>query len=186
MMLKKGSIPRKDAEAAAWGDNFVTQLTANATQWAIPTGEITDLKTALTNYKTYLAQAESPARTKIVVAQKNATRARFEEKAREMINFRLKNPIITDSQLTALGVHVPDRTPSRIPAPTSCPDILLEVLDVRRLLLHTRYAHAARTPLLGCRSPENCFRGRLPAKRTGRKRPLERNRKYGNPVKIYS
>jgi hypothetical protein len=135
-MANGTSIPRKDAEVAPWGDNFVTQLTANAQQWGIPSEEITDLKTELTSYKTYLAVVESPARTKIAVAQKNATRARFEEKARTMINFRLKNPVITDSQLTALGVHVPDRSPSRISDPKTRPEHWLEVLDVRRISVH--------------------------------------------------
>jgi hypothetical protein len=135
-MDSKGSIPRKDAEVAPWGDNFVTQLTANAAQWGIPNGEITDLKTDLTDFKTYLAVVESPARTKIAVAQKNATRDRFKEKARTMINFRLKNPVITDSQLTALGVHVHDRTQSNIADPKTRPEHWLEVLDVRRISVH--------------------------------------------------
>jgi hypothetical protein len=126
-------IPRKDSVLAPWAENFVTQVVANATAWTIPTSEVNELKTALTDFETFYAKAESPARSKIVVSQKNAKRKILKDKIRTMANFRLQNPIITDSQRVALGLHVHDTTPSRIEPPKDQVDLTLEIAGRREV-----------------------------------------------------
>jgi hypothetical protein len=91
------------------------------------------LRTANDSFAALQKQADSPAKNSIVVAEKNAARKMLEGIIRTLAGFRLKNPIITDAERIALGLHVRDTTPSNIPAPTTRPEIDLDVLDFRRL-----------------------------------------------------
>ncbi|MDR0768676.1 MAG: hypothetical protein LBE71_02040 [Dysgonamonadaceae bacterium] len=126
-------IPQKDSELVAWSANFTTQVAAGASAWSIPGGEVTALQTANSNFATLHAKADSPAKTSIIVAEKNTARKTLIAKIRGLVNFRLKNPVITDAQRVALGLHVRDTTPSHILAPTTHPELNIDVLDFRRL-----------------------------------------------------
>ncbi|MDR2765257.1 MAG: hypothetical protein LBB90_09550 [Tannerella sp.] len=126
-------IPKKDSELVPWGANFTGQVAANAGQWDIPSNEVTELQTANTAFATLQAQADSPAKNAIIVAEKNAARKTLVAKIRELAGFRLKNPVITDAQRIALGLHVHDTKPSNIPAPKSRPELDIDVVDFRRL-----------------------------------------------------
>jgi hypothetical protein len=126
-------IPQKDSELAPWSANFTAQVVANATTWAIPTNEVTRLQTANTSFAALHAKADSPAKTSIIVAEKNAARKTLVAEIRALADFRLKNPIITNAQRIALGLHVRDNTPTTIPVPKSRPELDIDVVDFRRL-----------------------------------------------------
>ena len=133
MSIKSDYIPKKDAELAPWSANFTAEVTANADTWGIPSGEVSALQTASTAFATLQAKADSPARTAIIVAEKNAARHTLETKIRELARFRLKNPVITDAQRIALGLHVRDTTYTTIPVPKTRPELDIDVADFRRL-----------------------------------------------------
>jgi hypothetical protein len=126
-------IPKKDAELVAWSTNFAMQIAENISAWEISEQEASDLQDATTAFATLHAQADSPAKTTVIVAEKNAARTTLIGRIRGLVNFRLKNPVITDAQRIAMGLHVHDTTPTTIPAPTTRPELSIEVLDVRRL-----------------------------------------------------
>ncbi|MDR2120815.1 MAG: hypothetical protein LBP64_08070 [Tannerella sp.] len=132
-MTRKDYLSRKDSELVIWGDNFVNLANTNATAWGIPKDEITALQTAQTEFKTLQAKADSPAKTSIIVAEKNASRKRLVTKIRAMVDFRMKNPVITDAQRIALGLHVQDKTHTPIPAPHASPALRLTVQALRRI-----------------------------------------------------
>jgi hypothetical protein len=129
----KDYIPHQDAELVAWSANFTGQVAANAPIWEIPPHEVTDLQTADAAFAALHAQADSPAKNAIIVAEKNAAREVLVAKIRALVGFRLKNPVITDAQRIALGLHVRDTTPSPIPVPHTRPELDIDVLDFRRL-----------------------------------------------------
>jgi hypothetical protein len=126
-------IPKKDSELVPWSANFTAQVAANASAWGIPSNEVSALQTANTAFATLQAKADSPAKTSIIVAEKNTARKTLVAKIRELAGFRLKNPVITRAQRIALGLHVRDTTPSNIPVPKSRPELDIDVLDFRRL-----------------------------------------------------
>jgi hypothetical protein len=132
-MANRDYLPRKDSELVAWSANFDTVLAANAQAWEIPSQEVSDLKNAADTFATLHAQADSPAKNAVIVAEKNAARKVLTEKIRTMVNFRLKNPVITDAQRISLGLHVRDTTYTPIPIPATRPELDIIVLDVRRL-----------------------------------------------------
>jgi hypothetical protein len=126
-------IPRKDTELVSWGANFGTQVTNNAPAWGIPIDEVTDLQTAITSFTALQAQADSPSKTAIIVAEKDAARETLVKKIRAMVNFRLKNPIITDAERIAMGLHVRDTKPTTVQVPKTRPELDIDVVDFRRL-----------------------------------------------------
>lgn len=126
-------IPEKDSELVPWSANFTTLVAANATAWDIPAAEVTDLQNATDSFAALQKQADSPARNAIIVAEKNVARKTLEAKIRALAGFRLKNPIITNAERIALGLHVRDTTQTTIPAPTSRPELDIDVVDFRRL-----------------------------------------------------
>ncbi|MDR0753951.1 MAG: hypothetical protein LBF04_01010 [Prevotellaceae bacterium] len=129
----KDYIPYRDSELAAWSANFTAQISANAAAWEIPRDDVSELQTLTDAFATLHAQADSPAKNSIIVTEKNAARKALEAKIRSLVGFRLKNPVITDAERIAMGLHVRDTTPTPVPVPTSRPEIDLDVLDVRRL-----------------------------------------------------
>jgi hypothetical protein len=126
-------IPKKDSELVAWSANFTAQIVANAPTWEIPYNEVNDLQTADAAFAALHAQADSPTKNSVIVAEKDAARKVLKAKIRDLVGFRLKNPIITDAQRIAMGLHVHDTTPTNIPVPTTRPEIDIDVLDFRRL-----------------------------------------------------
>jgi hypothetical protein len=126
-------IPKKDSELVSWSANFTSKVAANATKWGILPEEVAELQDANDSFATLQKQADSPAKNSIVVAEKNAARKTLEGIIRTLAGFRLKNPIITDAERIAMGLHVHDATPSTIPAPHTRPELDIDVLDFRRL-----------------------------------------------------
>jgi hypothetical protein len=126
-------IPQKDSELVAWSTNFTTEVVIHAPAWDIPSDEVSDLQIANTTFATLHAKADSPAKNSIIVAEKNAARKTLVTMIRALADFRLRNPIITDAQRIALGLHVRDTTPTTIDVPKNRPELNIDVLDVRRL-----------------------------------------------------
>ncbi|MDR1371863.1 MAG: hypothetical protein LBJ17_01870 [Dysgonamonadaceae bacterium] len=135
-MKRHDFIPKKDSELVAWAINFCAQIIANAIRWLIPQPEVDELMENCDRFCKLHDRADSPAKNAIIVAEKNAARKTLVTNIRALANFRLKNPIITDAERIAMGLHVHDATPSSIPVPTTRPVILLKVLDVRRISAH--------------------------------------------------
>ncbi|MDR3351340.1 MAG: hypothetical protein LBN98_06865 [Prevotellaceae bacterium] len=126
-------IPQKDAELAAWSANFTAQVITNAPAWGISEDEVAELQNASNAFAALHAQADSPAKTAVIVAEKNAVRKTLVAKIRAIAGFRLKNPVLTGAQRTALGLHVRDTAPTTIPPPVTRPEPDIDVVDVRRL-----------------------------------------------------
>jgi hypothetical protein len=135
-MTKKGYLPQKDAEIVAWSDNFSVQVSANAAKWEIPEAEVKALTTAKNAFATLHSQVDSPNRTPVIVAEKNTARKELIGIIRTLVDFRLKNPVITDAQRIALGLHVRDTTHTPVPVPATRPELYIDVLDVRRLSIN--------------------------------------------------
>ncbi|MDR3198243.1 MAG: hypothetical protein LBU34_10290 [Planctomycetaceae bacterium] len=128
-------LPRRDSELVAWGTNFTGQINLHLTEWSIPSDEYYALNTALQNFVHLHMQVDSPAKTHTLVIEKDAARKEFERLVRGLVDFRLKNPIITDAQRSDLGLPIHDRKPTPIPKPKTHPDFVILVNDLRQLLV---------------------------------------------------
>jgi hypothetical protein len=133
MSISLDYLPRKDSELFMWTTNFTTVVAANASAWGIPSNEVSNLQNANNAFGLLLTKADSPEKTPYIIAQKNTARETLENIIRELVGFRLRNPIITDAQRVLLGLHVHDTTRTPVPVPTTHPEFNIEVFDVRRL-----------------------------------------------------
>jgi hypothetical protein len=133
---KTDYLPKRDSELAAWSNNFTEQVELHATEMEIPPDEVATLRTANDNFQTLHLQADSPQKNSIIVAEKEAAKKVLMETIRGLVGFRLKNPVITDVQRIAMGLHVRDTTPTRIPVPSTRPEVSLAVADIREIVVN--------------------------------------------------
>ena len=133
MSVKSDYIPKKDSELVSWSANFTSQVSANATAWGIPPDEVTSLQAASDTFAELQKQTDSPAKTAVIVAQKNDARKNLTGIVRTLAGFRLKNPVIADAERIALGLHVRDTTYTTVEAPKTRPELDINVVDFRRL-----------------------------------------------------
>ncbi|MDR1644755.1 MAG: hypothetical protein LBS05_02865 [Tannerellaceae bacterium] len=133
MANQKDYLPYSDKDLSYWVTNFYTKIEVKAQAWAIPTAEVEAVGSAFSQFANFLAEAESPDRTPVIVAKKNAARKTLTGLIRTMVRFRLNNPILTDADRIDLGLHVRDTTYTPVPVPETRPELDIKVLDVRRL-----------------------------------------------------
>jgi hypothetical protein len=137
-MPNKPYLPRKDSELLTWLENFISQIIIHANEWDIPQQEIDALKEYLNRFESLYSITNSPLRTSIAVSQKNQARQEILTLVRRMIDFRLRNPVITDDQLVAMGLNVKDKIRTPVPPPTGHPQVYISVVDARRIKIFFR------------------------------------------------
>jgi hypothetical protein len=133
MAITVDYIPTKDVDLATWCANFTKHVTENAVLWSIPPEEVSELQTLSNSFIELQAQADSPSRNAIIVTNKKGARVKLVAKIRKLSSFRLKNPVITDAQRIAMGLHVHKTKYTKMSAPPTRPEIEFEVRDIRRL-----------------------------------------------------
>jgi hypothetical protein len=136
--MTKDYVPQSDSKLVDWSANFCTKVSEKAPIWGVPYEEITVVQNASSLFASLHVQADSPSKTSVIVTAKNAARKDLVEKIRAMVNFRLKNPIITDAERIELGLHVHDTKPSTIKPPHTRPELDIDVVDFRRLAVNFR------------------------------------------------
>jgi hypothetical protein len=136
--MGKHYLPWKEGELALWSKRFVEELNNYAGLWNIPQNELNDLNIIVQEYNDYYKIIESPLRTKVDIVKKNVAKAEMLRQIRLMVNFRLRNPIITDDQRITLGLVIrrPKGTP--IPPPQKSPNIYLRIHNSRQITAEIR------------------------------------------------
>jgi hypothetical protein len=121
MANRQWYLPPREADLITWAENFIGKVDSSKAAWGIPRAEVSPIQSALSEFKILYEQAHSPARTPVITEEKNMAKETLIRLITAMVNFRLKNPIITPAQLKDLGLTVPDgiRTPK--PKPTTYP-----------------------------------------------------------------
>jgi hypothetical protein len=109
------------------------KVTANASKWEIPPEEIASLQNSYNAFVLLHKKANSPNKTTVIVAEKNAARKKLTGTIRALAGFRLKNPIITAAERIDIGLHVRNTTPTAIDVPKTRPELFIEAVDFRRL-----------------------------------------------------
>ncbi|MDR0686185.1 MAG: hypothetical protein LBF79_01810 [Dysgonamonadaceae bacterium] len=134
MRNKQGDyIPKKDKDLVVFGKNFKTVVADNSTKWSITEGENKLLSDAVTDFESSVNKAYGPDRTKSITVHKNEARKELEKQIRGLVNFRLKNPVVTNQDRVELGLPLRDNTRSKIDIPTDKPTVNIKVLSEGQL-----------------------------------------------------
>lgn len=115
-------IPPRDAQLDQWGANFSSLITAAPATYGLLTSDATAIQTAFNNWHAaYLLTATPATRTQANVAAKNSEKAAATSLWRTYAQIIRNNPGVADADKLALGLNLPNNTPSPIPGPTSQP-----------------------------------------------------------------
>jgi hypothetical protein len=126
-------IPSKDSLLVIWARNFIKILGQSGELWGVTTEELNELKAADASFETMVDKVDSPSKTSVLVASKNEARKKLVALIRALVNFKLRNPAITDPERVLLGIPVHDTTRTPIPTPDIAPAFEIQVYDIRRL-----------------------------------------------------
>lgn len=120
-------IPAKDVDFLAWLDNFDDLTSVNFATYGLTGPEAASITTVRNAYDAAFAAATNPAtRTPVTVAAKDTAKATALATVRPLAQTIRNNPAVTDDDRVALGLTVPDTSPTPVPPPTSFP--LLDLL----------------------------------------------------------
>ena len=115
-------IPPKDADLAAWAQNFSDLITAAPTTYGLqPSDAVTIAASNSTWQAAYLVAVTPSTRTEVTVAAKNAAKVAFVALARTYSSQIRLNPGVLNSDKLALGLNLPNNSPSPIPPPVTWP-----------------------------------------------------------------
>lgn len=132
-------IPPKDSDFLAWITNFNTLITASPATYGLVAADATAIDAVTDPYTAAQAVVDNPStKTVTTVATKNNTKNAALAVVRTYAQQIAHNAGVTDGNKLALGLNLPNTSPSPIPAPTSSP--LLTVIGATPGQLTIRYA----------------------------------------------
>ncbi len=129
-------IPRSDGEFDAWQANFVTYASANAAALGLdPLVDIPPLTAAQTTWTTdYAANTAAQAAAQAARQAKEAARGAYEGVVRPLVARMQASASVDDTERAALGITVPDTTPTPVGPPKTRPVV---TVDTSQRLQHT-------------------------------------------------
>lgn len=134
-------IPSRDADLGQWAANFSTLVSASPALYGLTAGDAATIATYVNAFTAALAVVNNPAtKTKATVANKDGAKAAMLDIVRPYAITVRNNNGVSNSDKTALGLTLPDQTPSPIPAPVTAP--LLNVIGATPGVHTLRYADA--------------------------------------------
>lgn len=132
-------IPPKDADLLAWCTNFDNLITASPSTYGLVTADALAITAVVAPYQAAQAVVDNPAtKTSVTVAAKNNAKQAMLVILRTYSSQIRLNAGVTDADKLALGLNLPNNSPSPIPAPTSSP--IVSVIGATPGQLTIRYA----------------------------------------------
>jgi hypothetical protein len=132
-MSYKDYLPHTDDGILDWITNFLQYLMSRLTKFKVPQEEYDGLDGERNTYAQKLAVSKAPAtRTPMSVRGKNVAKRVLEKHTRKVVKeYLIDNHILTEEDLTMLGLPVHKTTRAPIPPPTDA-----VALELRQLLGH--------------------------------------------------
>ena len=142
--MANGYIPRADAEFDAWLTTFHTYAAANLAGLGLVAGDLTPVTTARTAWQAaFTAHNAAQAAAQGARQAKDAARAAVEGAVRPLVRRLQASTSVDNAERGALGITVPDSTPTPSGPPTTRP--VLKIESGQRLQ-HTFHFADAATP----------------------------------------
>lgn len=123
-------LPLKDSLLDGWALNFQTLIAASPTSYGLVAADATAITAAYTAWHTaYLAAVNPTTRTKATVSAKNEQKANLLGVVRAYAATLRANRAVSDELKIGLGLHVADRVPTPVPAPSTKPVLAIERIE---------------------------------------------------------
>lgn len=115
-------IPNKNADLYTWTQNYRDTVTATPAAFGLVSADVTAITNSANAFLASYDLANDPAtRTPVSINAMNADKFSWKQLARTYSAQIRLNPGVTDANKLALGLNLPNFTPSPIPAPISWP-----------------------------------------------------------------
>jgi hypothetical protein len=130
------AIPRKDSALAAWSANFNTRGVAAPEDFGLTEAQMAAYTPLHTAFIDALSAVDTPgARSKALVAAKEAQKKPLLSYARELYSFVQASRTVSDENKILIGVHVKDTEPTPHPAPDFGPGIQVKSVSLNSVLI---------------------------------------------------
>jgi hypothetical protein len=126
-------IPKRDALLVSWATNFYNQINSHVADWNFTAIEVAKIQDALNEFAGLVLRAESPESNHPIVVEKDKAREKLVTMIRELVGYKLRNPVITDVQRSELGITVYSKVRKKVEKPTKYPRFTIKVVGVRQL-----------------------------------------------------
>jgi hypothetical protein len=138
--MSKDLFPGKGAEFYAMQSLLMANLLPRCAQLGISEVRKTKLVALQGDYEGKYAIAENPAtRTPVAIAEFKDAYKRYKDELREDLRgFVTHNPDVTDGDRRAMGLPVYDKKPTPVPAPTTIPELEMDISKPQRLTVRFR------------------------------------------------
>lgn len=132
-------IPPKDSDLLAWATNFDSTIAATPATFGLLPADAAAITAVVAPYQAAQAVVDNPAtKTATTVAAKNNAKQAMLVVVRAYASQIRLNAGVTDADKLAIGLNLPNNSPSPIPAPTSSP--ILTIIGATPGQLTLRYA----------------------------------------------
>jgi hypothetical protein len=128
-------LPRTDEGFLEWITNFLQYLMSRVTKFKVPQEDYDGLDGERNTYTQKLAVSKSPAtRTPMSVRGKDVAKRVLEKHSRRVVkSYLINNPVLTEEDLTMLGLPVHKTTRAPVPPPTDAVTLELRQLSGNRV-----------------------------------------------------
>jgi len=111
--MAKDYIPGSDTGFQAWADNFSAYLSGHSLELGVSAGEMAAIVAVVSNFNTAMSANTTAQQAAQAARQtKDAARDNAESAIRELVRKLQASSDVNDTERAALGITVPDRTPT--------------------------------------------------------------------------
>jgi hypothetical protein len=132
-------IPPRETDLVTWSTNFRDLTTAAPSTYGLSAGDATAIATPVTAFLAAYSVANNPAtRTPTTIAAKNTAKQAMLPIVRTYASQIRINPGVADADKIALGLNLPNNSPSPIPAPNTQPILNIDKTEPQRHVMRFR------------------------------------------------
>jgi hypothetical protein len=132
-------LPSREAELVHWATDFSTKVTAAPESYGLTPAQSGEVSVAVDAFTAAYATATNrETRTPVTIEAKDDAKKAMLGVVRGSVRLIQAWPQITDAKRSALGITVPDPTPTRSPLPATSPQVIVRSVDGRLLELQLK------------------------------------------------
>jgi hypothetical protein len=138
-MSKLDYIPQGFAEERVWMNNFIKYLktTSVMVRLKLEINELEALEKEIKEYDAACEVADGPNAGKVDRTDRRTKAENLKKTVRKFVNSRLRyNDLVTDDDRTALGLTIPDTTPTAETKPKQSPTLKPDTSKIRKVTVN--------------------------------------------------
>jgi hypothetical protein len=137
--MGKGYLPSREATLLTWAQDFSGRVTADAAGYGLTLEQAMAVGEAVGGFSSaYEAATNRETRTPVNVEAKNVAKRAMIDEVRQAVKIIQAWPGMTDAKRSALGITIPDTTPTPVGAPTTTPTVRVRSVEGRLLNLQLK------------------------------------------------